>query len=78
MSKVMVSIRYRGETPTLDEIRSRYALSESEIDARFGATRVSDGVVTVLVDAEAADKLTPTDDWVIEGPFSNPSVQTTG
>jgi hypothetical protein len=54
---VMVTIRSLRR-PVLDELRSRYGLSEDEVDRRFGVIEVDDGLFTVRVAESAAERLT--------------------
>ena len=80
MAKVMVTIQARGDPPTIEGLRRRYKLRENEIDASFGVVEVdpAEHVYTVLVDEKAAAKITPTENWKVEGPYSNPRIQPFG
>ncbi len=76
MPKVMVTIQAPEAAPTIDEICARYGLSEDEIDLGFGVVEIDpqDHLYTVLVEESAAGKIVPSDDWNVEGPFSNPRI----
>ena len=72
---VMMTIRTAGSAPTLDEIKARYGLQADEIDESFGVVEIEDGAFTILVNARAASKIAPGQDWKTEGPFSNPTIE---
>jgi hypothetical protein len=80
MPKVMVTIQGPGEPPTVAELRRRYQLDESEIDASFGVVEVdpTEHVYTVLVEESAAAKVRPDQGWTVQGPYSNPRVEPFG
>ena len=71
MAKVMMNIDGVTASPTVDEVRTRFGLSEEEIDASFGVVEVEPGVFTVLVEQDAAAKLSGDSEWKVEGPYAN-------
>ena len=78
MAKVMFNIRPKGAAPTFDQLQARFSLAGDELDADFGVIEVDDGLYTVLVEERAASKLQSTDEWSVEGPFSNPRIEPMG
>lgn len=80
MSKVMVTIQTPDVPPTIDDLRHRYELAEDDIDPTFGVVEIDpeDHLYTVLVEESAAAKIQTNEDWQIEGPYSNPRIETFG
>jgi hypothetical protein len=80
MGKVMVNITSPSGQPSLAEIQNRYGISAEELDREFGVVAVDPeaNVYTVLVDEQAAAKITPDAEWNVEGPFSNPKIEPFG
>lgn len=77
---VMMTLRCEGEAPSVKTIRERFSLAETEIDESFGVVEVDPKhhIYTFLVAEEAADKIEPGGEWVIEGPYANPQVEPFG
>lgn len=80
MPKVMVTVQAPASPPSIDELRSRFALGADEIDEEFGVVEIDpeDHLYTILVEEAAAGKIVSTDKWEISGPYSNPRVEPFG
>ena len=80
MTMVMMTLRCEGEAPTLETLRERFSLAETEIDESFGVVEVDpkEHIYTFLVTQEVAEKIDPGADWVVEGPYSNPRIEPFG
>lgn len=76
MGKVMMTIEARGEPPTPESVRRRYALAEGDVDAAFGVVLVDpdDGIYTLMIEESAAPRLASGGGWTVRGPFSNPRI----
>ena len=73
MATVMVTIS-AAETPTIDEVADRYGLAQGEIDLDFGVIEVADGLFTILVEENVAERIAGQSDWDASGPYSNPRI----
>lgn len=80
MAKVMVTIQSSDAPPTVAGIRERYGLAEQAIDPTFGVVEIDpvEHLYTILVDQEAAALIQPTEEWEVEGPYSNPRIEPFG
>jgi hypothetical protein len=78
MATVMMTIHAPGRTPDLQEIIKKYGLSPSEIDANFGVVSLGNDDYTILVESDAAQKISPDTNWETAGPYSNPKIETFG
>jgi hypothetical protein len=74
MAMVMVTIR-SPHRPALDELRSRFGLDEDEVDRRFGVIEVDDGLFTVRVDEDVAERLTGD---AVSGPHADVRIEPFG
>lgn len=83
METVMLQFRQEGPAPTLDDVARTFDLAPEELDAQFGviATDPTDGLYTVLISAEATERvgavLASRSDDPAEGIFSNTRVEPT-
>jgi hypothetical protein len=81
MAKLMMSFRVVGSTPTIDDIQTRFSLTNEEIDRNFGVVQVDpeEDLYTILVEESAADKVQPGGNIrEVEGPFANPRIEPFG
>jgi hypothetical protein len=80
MSKVMVSIQSRESPPQFEEVKTRYGLTDDEIDPQFGVVEIDpvDGTYAILVEETAAEKITDRPGWTVQGPYSNPTIEPFG
>lgn len=80
MPKVMMTIHASSGPPRLEEIRRRYELKPDEIDEEFGVVEIDPERhdYTILVELEAARKVSPTENWDVSGPYSNPRIEPFG
>jgi len=80
MAKVMVTVQAPESPPSIEELRSQFALDADEIDEEFGVVEIDpeDHLYTILVEEEAAGKIVSTADWEVSGPYSNPRVEPFG
>ena len=86
MAKVMLQFRKRGESPTLEEVRSTFDLGADQVDSEYGVVQTDrrEGLYVVLVDdtaqAQIEEKIglagAGTDPAV--GIFSNPHIEPFG
>lgn len=80
MAKVMVNLSGLSAPPTLAEIQAQYGLSAHDLDDQFGVIEVDpqEHIYTVLVDEQAAARIT----GQMAGPrptaFSNPPIEPFG
>lgn len=79
MAKVMMTLRCEVQ-PTLDQVRERYRLDLDEIDESFGVVEIDpdERLYTIRVEEAAAKKFSDTDDWKVEGPYSDPGIEPFG
>ncbi len=78
MTKVLYKLSSRNKVPVLNEIMTEFSLQSDEIDQEFGVQLI-DPVASdycILVEEEALKKIDSQYD--IEGPFSNPTIDTFG
>jgi len=83
MPKVMMTIRWEGEAPTVAEIARHYGLQPGEIDDEFGVValepdRPGPQDYTFLVEQEVAARIAPEAGWDVRGPYSNPKIEPFG
>jgi hypothetical protein len=88
MARVLMEIRRPGGTPTVDEIKAEYGLSDSDLDVAYGIVLIDprDGTYAIRVDENAVEKLKPgggfgaTDQegTTMRGPYSDPRIEPTG
>lgn len=62
--------------PTLQDIVVRYGLAEDEIDTQFGVVEIdpNNSLYLILVEHSAAPKIVSTDNWKVQGAYSNPRI----
>lgn len=81
MTKLLYSIRWAGEPPTLEQVQDRFGLGRDEVDQDFGvvATAPDENLYAILVEDSAIDRLrgtsTETETETVEGPFSDPRIE---
>lgn len=80
MAKVMVTVQAPASPPSIEELRSQFALGAGEIDEEFGVVEIDpvEHLYTILVEEDAAGKIVSTGDWEVSGPYSNPRVEPFG
>lgn len=78
MAKVMMTIHSPGDAPTLQEIVGKYGLEPDELDEQFGVVLIDPekNDYTILVEQSAASKISPSKQWDVSGPYSNPPIET--
>lgn len=76
MSKLMITLKIEGATPTIDEIQAKYDLADEEIDKSFGLVEIDpeDSLYTILVVETAVAKIKPDQSLEVKGPYSNPRI----
>ena len=76
MPKQMVSIRSPRRTPTVADVVEQYQIAPGDIDHDFGVVQVDerDGTYTVLVETDAARKMT-NENPEVSGPYSNAKIE---
>ena len=79
MPKVMMTFQ-SPRKPTLDEIRKRYSLSESEVDSAFGVVEIDpdDNLYSIRVEAGSASKVDGNNAWGYSGPYADPKIEPFG
>lgn len=80
MTKLMITLRIEGTIPSIDEIQTRYALTDDEIDKSFGLVEIDpeDALYTILVEETAVAKVKPDQEIDVKGPYSNPRISPFG
>ena len=80
MRTIMLTIRTKGERPTLDLLRARYGLTEEEIDTSFGIVAIDpeEDMFTILILERVASKVQSDSEWDVKGPYSNPQIEPFG
>jgi hypothetical protein len=80
MAKLMITLRFKGAVPTIDELQARYGLTDDEIDKSFGIVEVDpeDRLYTILVEETAVPKVKPDQEIDVKGPYSNPRISPFG
>ena len=70
MSKMLYSVNWKGEKPTLKQIAKKYGFKTNDIDPDFGVVEIDpqDNLYSILVEEDAVE---PKDSKDIKGPFSN-------
>jgi len=78
MTKVLYTLSSRDKAPMLNEVMTEFSLLSDEIDQEFGVQLIDPvaGDYCVLIEEEALKKIDSQYD--IEGPFSNPKIDTFG
>lgn len=76
MTKIMMTIQSKVGQPSLAEVKDRYGLTDKEIDPQFGVVEIdpTDGSYTILIEESAANKITESEEWKVQGPYSNPKI----
>jgi len=74
MSKMLYSVNWKGEKPSLEQIAKKYGFQTDDIDRDFGVIEIDpqDNLYSILVEESA---VVPKDAKDIEGPFSNPRIE---
>jgi hypothetical protein len=80
MAKLMITLKFAGAAPTIDELQARYGLADDEIDKSFGIVEVDpeDALYTILVEETAISKIKPNQEINVKGPYSNPRISPFG
>jgi hypothetical protein len=83
VAKMLYSIRWEGEPPTLEEVRARFGFEGDEADEEFGvvSTAPDENLYAILVEESAVQRLRgerEAEAAEIEGPFSNPRIEPFG
>ena len=78
MAKVMMTIHAPHGTPTLQDVMSQYGLGEDEVDPQFGVVPIDPerNDYTILVEQSVAHRISPTEEWDVSEPYSNPQIDT--
>lgn len=76
MAKIMMTIQSKSGPPSLEAVRTRYSLTANEIDPQFGVVEIdpADGTYVILIEETATGKFTDSEDWKVQGPYSNPTI----
>ncbi|MEO8179567.1 MAG: hypothetical protein ABI895_12110 [Deltaproteobacteria bacterium] len=79
MAKVMLTFN-ATPAPSLAQVKTRFGLSDDEIDEAFGVIEVDPETHThtILVEQAAAARITGQPGWEGQGPFANPKIQPFG
>jgi len=74
MSKMLYSINWTGEKPTLEQVAQKFGFKNKDLDVDFGVVEIDpqDNLYSVLVEETA---IVPKDAKNIKGPFSNPRIE---
>ncbi len=74
MSKMLYSINWTGEKPTLEQVAQKFGFKKKDLDDDFGVVEIDpqDNLYSVLVEETA---IVPKDAKNIKGPFSNPRIE---
>ena len=83
MPKLMMNLQWTGRRerpPTLVEIQKMFGLTDKDVDVSFGVVEVDPQaqVYTILVEESGAAKVRSNNEVKVEGPFSNPRIDTFG
>ena len=78
MATRMLTLRLDPTEATLARVRAKFGLAPHEVDSKFGVVDLAPGQkrYAILVDEAAAARLEGSEG--IEGPFSNPKIETFG
>jgi hypothetical protein len=78
MAKLMYTLKLDDKSPSLDQVKRKLDLADDDVDPSFGVVNVDprENLYAILVDEKAAAKLDRSD--AVEGPFSNPKIETFG
>lgn len=73
MTKVLMTIRFHGKSPTLGQVQERYSLSDEEVDHDFGLVEIDpdEHLYTLMVEESAARKIRDDGEWEVKGPYAN-------
>ena len=76
MTKLMITLQIAGKAPTIDDIQTRYGLTDDEIDKSFGVVEIDpeDSLYTILVEETAVAKVKPSEEIDVKGPYANPRI----
>ncbi len=74
MSKMLYTINWVGEKPTIKQVAQKFGFEEKDLDEDFGVVEIDpqDNLYSILVEETA---VVPKDEKNIEGPFSNPRIE---
>ncbi len=74
MSKILYSINWKGENPTLEQVAKKFGFDKKDLDEDFGVIEIDpqDNLYSILVEENA---IVPEDEKDIKGPFSNPRIE---
>jgi len=77
MSKMLYSINWTGEKPTLEQVAQKFGFEKKDLDEDFGVVEIDpqDNLYSILVEETA---IVPKDKENIKGPFSNPRIEPFG
>jgi hypothetical protein len=78
MAKVMITLQLEPREADLPHVRTKLGLRQDEIDDQFGVVKISpkENLYCVLIEEDAAARVTRYEG--VEGPFSNPKIETFG
>ncbi len=74
MSKMLYSVNWKGEKPSLEQVAKKYGFKTDDIDQDFGVVEIDpqDNLYSILVEEDAVAPKAAKD---IKGPFSNPRIE---
>jgi hypothetical protein len=77
MSKMLYSVNWEGEKPSLEQVAKKYGFKTNDIDQEFGVVEIDpqDNLYSILVEENA---VVLKDAKNIKGPFSNPRIEPFG
>lgn len=80
VAKMLYSIRWEGDPPTLEHVREKFGFGGDEVDEDFGvvATDPDEQLYAILVEEAAVDRLRGERTEAakaVEGPFANPRIE---
>lgn len=77
MSKMLYTINWKGEKPTLTEVAKKFGFDKKDLDQEFGVVGIDpqDSLYSILIEENA---IVPKAEKDIEGPFSNPRIEPFG
>ncbi|MFN0277225.1 MAG: hypothetical protein ACKVRN_01345 [Pyrinomonadaceae bacterium] len=77
MSKMLYSVNWKGEKPTLAQVAKKFGFDRKDVDEDFGVVEIDpqDSLYSILVEETA---IASKDKKNIEGPFSNPRIEPFG
>jgi hypothetical protein len=81
MSKLLYTITWDGDAPTIKQVSSRYGLNPDEIDQEFGVILIDPDIhrYSIMIEETAALRLQgQSQPNPIEGPYANPRIEPFG